>query len=256
MFYELDHPIVSDYRFFGWDDDFEFPTHIHYNYELIVVERGAMVVTVGDKDYLVNAGEAVIVFPNQIHSMRTPETSFHRLIVFDPGLVSAYTQKVEGTFPKDAKFTLQPHLLKMFCEMDQNTDILTLKGTLYLICAVFHEKAEYSVTDKALNTLSYRIFRYIQENYPSDCTLAGLALEMGYDYSYLSRYFKRVIGISFNEYVNQVRVSRACYLMTNSDMNMIEISSECGFKSIRSMNRNFKDITGETPSDYKKHARE
>ncbi len=252
MFYELDHPIVSDYRFFGKDEDFEFPTHIHYNYELILVERGAMVVTVGDREYLLSRGEAVLVFPNQIHSMSTPKSSRHSLIVFDPGLVSAYTQKVEGTFPKDSKFTLSQSLFEMFVKLDQGTDILTLKGTLYLICAAFHENREYSVTDKVLNALSYRIFRYIQESYASDCTLAGLALEMGYDYSYLSRYFKRVIGISFNEYVNQVRVSHACYLMTNSAMNMIEISSECGFKSVRSMNRNFKDITGETPSDYKK----
>ncbi|MBR6807450.1 MAG: helix-turn-helix transcriptional regulator [Clostridia bacterium] len=252
MFYELDHPIVSDYRFFGSDENFEFPTHIHYNYEIIVVEDGEMAVSVGDEEYLLRRGEAVIVFPNQIHSMRTPQKSRHRLIVFDPGLVSAYTQRTEGTFPRYSKFLLPPHLFEMFCRLNMNTDILTLKGTLYLICASFHESAEYSVTDKALNNLTFKIFRYIQENYSGECTLAGLALEMGYDYSYLSRYFKRVIGISFNEYVNQVRVSHACYLMSNSDMNMIEISSECGFRSVRSMNRNFKDITGGTPSEYRK----
>lgn len=59
---------------------------------------------------------------------------------------------------------------------------------------------------------------FIENNYNKNCTLANLAKYTGYDYAYLSRYFRKAVGISYNDYVNQYRISKACYLLQNSEM--------------------------------------
>ena len=134
----------------------------------------------------------------------------------------------------------------------QDADILAIKGLLYAVFAEFHRGADYVSADTDSRSLLFRIFRFIQKSYNGECTLEALAQATGYEYSYLSRYFKRLAGISFNEYVNKVRVSHACYLLTNNNMSVFEISEECGFKSLRSLNRNFLKVVGVTPTEYKR----
>ena len=79
-----------------------------------------------------------------------------------------------------------------------------------------------------------------------------LAHELGYEYTYMSRYFKRCVGISYNDYVNEYRTGRVCYFLTCSDKTVLEISDECGFNSLRSLNRNFKERLGMTPTEYRR----
>ena len=103
--------------------------------------------------------------------------------------------------------------------------------------------------------LLYKIFKFIELNYNKDCSLSTLSKNTGYDYAYLSRYFKKIVGISYNDYVNQYRISRACYLLQNCEMTILEISNECGVNSLRSLNRYFKEQLGIPPAEYRKQLR-
>ena len=174
------------------------------------------------------------------------------LFIFSPGLVSAYTKMIGDKIPTDHRFTLSQTCLAMAEATSQDADVLAIKGLLYAVFAEFHRGADYVSADTDSRSLLFRIFRFIQKSYNGECTLEALAQATGYEYSYLSRYFKRLAGISFNEYVNKVRISHACYLLTNNNMSVFEISEECGFKSLRSLNRNFLKVVGVTPTEYKR----
>lgn len=252
MFYELDHPILSDYFKKESSENFSFPAHMHYCYELIMVDRGEMIVTVDGREYHLGAGDAVMVFPSQIHSMHTPKESRHTLFIFAPGLVSAYTKMIGGKVPQSHLFHISPLSMQMAHTTPVGADILSVKGLLYTVFAEFHKNAVYTEAETDTRSLLFTIFRFIQKNYRLECTLEALSRGTGYDYAYLSRYFKRFTGMSFNEYVNKVRISHACYLLTNNNMSVFEISEECGFKSLRSLNRNFLKVVGVTPTEYKK----
>jgi YesN/AraC family two-component response regulator len=56
-----------------------------------------------------------------------------------------------------------------------------------------------------------------------ECTLAALAAAIKYDMTYLSKFFVRNVGISFTEYVHQIRTSHACYLLQNTDKTILQI---------------------------------
>ena len=83
-------------------------------------------------------------------------------------------------------------------------------------------------------------------------TLADLAERISISPYYLSRKFTEHMKCNLNEYVNQIRVSSAVTALKGTDKTITEICYECGFDNIRSFNRAFKAITGETPTQYRK----
>jgi AraC-like DNA-binding protein len=91
-----------------------------------------------------------------------------------------------------------------------------------------------------------------RQNFQQECSLIEAAKASGYDYSYLSRTFKKKTGISFTEYVNQYRISQAAYLLSNTTDSISSIAFACGFNTIRSFNRNFKELIGIPPGEYRK----
>ena len=91
----------------------------------------------------------------------------------------------------------------------------------------------------------------MEENYHADASLTALSHALGYDYAYLSKYFRGAAGMTYNEYLRQYRISRACYLLENEKMTVLAIAVECGFGSLRSMNRQFRAQTGQTPTEYR-----
>lgn len=98
-----------------------------------------------------------------------------------------------------------------------------------------------------------KIFAFVEESFASDCSLKKLAEKIEYDYAYLSRIFRKIVGISYNAYVNHYRLSHACYLMENTDFSIIQCAMESGYESIRSFNRNFKAYLGMTPTEYREN---
>jgi len=84
-----------------------------------------------------------------------------------------------------------------------------------------------------------------------ECSLYDLSKSTGYDYSYLSRYFKKTVGISFNTYVTQFRLSNACYLLENTDEPIVQCAFESGFSSLRIFNRSFQKELHTTPTQYR-----
>ena len=121
-----------------------------------------------------------------------------------------------------------------------------------MVCAVFDEGAEYGkkITDE--KSLLQQTFEFVMNEFDSDCSLKTLAARLGYNYSYLSRYFKNAVGMSFNSYVNTYRLNNACYLLRNTENTVVECAFESGFVSRRNFNRSFKEQFGITPTEYQR----
>lgn len=101
------------------------------------------------------------------------------------------------------------------------------------------------------NKLLHDILAFIEFNYTSSCSLYEVSKKLNYSYTYISKIFNETVGIPYNVYVTQLRISKACSLLQNSDISMIEAAHLCGFPSVRTFNRNFIKFTGKTPSEYK-----
>ena len=82
-------------------------------------------------------------------------------------------------------------------------------------------------------------------------TVAG---ELGMSESRFSRFFRRATGNTFTDFVNLVRVNRACQLLMETDRQVTRICYEVGFNNVANFNRRFREIKGMTPSEFRHQA--
>ncbi len=250
MFYQLLHLGSSDYFKKEYGENLNFPAHLHQCFELINVKRGEMEICVDKKIYKLKAGDFIIIFPNQVHSISSSDCE-DVLYIFSPKLVQAYYIKKTNLVPENNRFRLDKYLSERLEALEEDKSSIELKGILYTVCSDFDKTAEYK-TSYSESELLPKIFAFVNENYGGECSLENLSRFLGYDYAYISRFFKKITGISYNSYVNIYRLNHAAYLLKNSKISVLECSIECGYKSLRSFNRNFKQFYSLSPNDYRR----
>jgi len=253
MFYQL-HSLASVGNIRKeYGENFSFPPHLHYCFEIITLLSGEMTVTIDGTDYHLKKNDSLLIFPNQLHSLSSQESE-HLLYIFDPKMVQAFNIKRKDVVPADNRLVLDDYLISLLKKLDENSSSIELKGLLYSICGVFDNSAQYTPTLPDTNNLLLKIFSFVDENFNGSCSLKDLSQSTGYDYAYLSRYFKRITGLYYNDYLNYFRLNNACYLLRNTTLSVIECAEECGYKSLRTFNRNFKECYGVSPSIYRKQS--
>lgn len=250
MFYQLHHIVSPEYLKKEYGEDFSYPPHMHQCFELAIILDGKMNISVDNRVYNLTAGEAVLIFPNQLHSLSS-DKSRHMLFIFSPKIVQSFTVKYSGMQPLSSKFKLDSYMINALDRLDPDDSIIAVKGLLYSISASFEKQVNFSSSYNDKDNLLLKIFGFVDTNYRSECSLLDAAHAIGYDHAYISRYFKKATGMSYNSYVNICRLNHASYLLKNSESSILECAVESGYKSLRSFNRNFKEYFGITPQEYR-----
>jgi AraC-like DNA-binding protein len=92
---------------------------------------------------------------------------------------------------------------------------------------------------------------YIDKHYQEDLRIEDLANVCGLSESHFRRAFEESTNMRPIEYLNMVRVNRACRFLLMEDLSMTDVAYRTGFQTASSFNRNFKRITGSTPLQWK-----
>jgi len=88
-------------------------------------------------------------------------------------------------------------------------------------------------------------------------SIGDVASRLGSNYTYLSSAINSHWGNGFVDYLNTLRIKRACDLMLASEsfaLSFDQIAERCGFQSTRTFYRQFKQVTNSTPGDFRKAA--
>lgn len=80
--------------------------------------------------------------------------------------------------------------------------------------------------------------------------LKDLAQELGYDSAYLGKLLKSETGLSFNAYLEQIRLEHARAFLTQG-LSVGDTAQKCGFSSIEYFSNTFRKAVGCSPSQYK-----
>ena len=250
MIYEFSNFGTTQDYFTKSGENLSFYAHMHNSFEFFLVTEGKTTVNIGGIDYTLNKGEAVLIFPNQVHSFSSVKSK-HTYWIFSQDLIKAFSSQVLYKIPANNNFTPTKAVLDMLYNTKESDSLLKKKGVLYSLVAEFDETTEYVEKDRLNLHFLDRALDFIENNYMKDCSLSNSANHLGYSYSYISKRFQKSFGISFNSFVNQFRISKACYLLKNTDISILECSIECGYASVYSFMRNFKSICNVTPSEYR-----
>ena len=98
-----------------------------------------------------------------------------------------------------------------------------------------------------------KVLQYIGEHYGSPIRLSELAELVNMNEQYFCRFFKKVIGRSPMEYVNEYRIKKAIHYLKESDLTVTEICLECGYNNLGNFLREFRKYTSTTPLQYRRH---
>lgn len=97
-----------------------------------------------------------------------------------------------------------------------------------------------------------KITSYINKNFDKDISLENIAKEFETSANYLGKQFKNLLGITYNDYINRVRMRFACNLISSTDLSMKEIAHSAGYSSTEYFYSVFKKTIGVTPKVYRK----
>jgi AraC-like DNA-binding protein len=97
----------------------------------------------------------------------------------------------------------------------------------------------------------HQAVRFINDNYGTDIRLGNAAREAGMSHAHFSRMFKKVMGVSYQDYLNNCRITKAKDLLRMSPQSVSEIAASLGFADATGFGRIFKKLTGQTPSAYR-----
>lgn len=242
QWFDSKHPYTSYV-----ETNLNHPLHFHSVFEINYILSGEINITIDNSTYRLKEGDALIIFPHQLHSYVTEFSSSMQVILFSPELVGRFAMQYKNKIPVNCMLSD----LSVYRNDFESENPLIQKGMLYSILGRLTENtalkdAEYSSDFLLL----HKMLLFIEDNYANECSLKEVSLTLNYGYSYLSRIFKQCMNMSYTEYLNRYRISKAVYLLTQyRTTSVLDISSQCGFNNICSFNRNFKRYTGTTPSN-------
>ncbi len=250
MFYQTEHMGTSDFFKKERGENFSYPLHLHRSFELILVEDGEMTVCVDSSSCTLKKGDAALIFPHQLHALSSHHSA-HTLFIFSPRIIQTFFAEKAGKLPSQNRIILPDHINSALKALTPKSSKYEIKGILYTVCSLFDTTVSYHTVENDKQELLFKILSHVEGNFKTDCTLNALAAAIGYNPEYLSRFFKKKMGMTYNEYINMRRLSYAAYLLTDAEETCLYCAMESGYTSLRSFNRNFKKHFGITPREYK-----
>ena len=232
--------------------------HFHKNPEIIYVLEGAVDCTADAGNIRLAAGEFGLCLPYEIHSYRPLAGSRSWVIVFSEDFVRLFAKQVAGKRGKGYAFrcpaAVEQYIRSELIEAEEHS-LLGLKACLYALCAQYSEQVPLTERNGKEFKVASAVLDYVRQNHTNRVSLGEIAEKLGYDYNYMSRYFRNTFDMTFTEFVNVYRLETAVNLLENTEKSITAVALESGFQSVRNFNHFFKNNTGKTPTEYRKAAR-
>lgn len=116
---------------------------------------------------------------------------------------------------------------------------------------LLHEKTGVR-QNNAYHWVIQRMMDYAEVNFDKNLTLKSMSMLYFMEEKYLGRLFKKQIGVSFNEYVNALRIKRAVRLLKQTKDKVIDIAHQCGYNNVTYFNRVFEKYYHMAPRAFRK----
>lgn len=144
----------------------------------------------------------------------------------------------------------EAHGLQRLAEFAALLDLLVRCNDYRLLSTVQLQSFD---DDAALDHIS-GIVDFLTEHYSEDFSMADLAGRSGMTESSFSRYFRRATGNSYTDFVNRLRINKACQLLMETDRYITNVCYDVGFNNVANFNRRFLQIKGMTPKEFRRQA--
>lgn len=101
-----------------------------------------------------------------------------------------------------------------------------------------------------------RLHQQLRIHPENDWNIEDAARQLNFSKSHFQNVYRNLFGISFRNDVIRCRTARACTLLEETDMTVSQIGTMCGYHSDNFFVRQFKQMTGKTPIQYRRECKE
>lgn len=251
--------------------------HFHPEYEIVYISNGRGKRHIGDHFSFYENGDLIFLGPDLPHFGFTEE--------LPEGHVEIVLQMKEDFLGNDFLSRPEMHMIQLL--FDRSKQGLSFSGdTKKRIGKQLEAMVEMNAFDRLIgllqvlkelaistdyellnangfalevNSTDYgriqAIYAFVEQNFQSQMSLDDIAQEVNMTVPAFCRYFKKMTQKTFTQFANEFKVAHACRLLSDNILSIAAISFESGFNNLSHFNKQFRIVTGTSPSEYRKNLR-
>lgn len=251
------------------------PLHWHEELEILFPLNGdADVFLEGEKIHLPQQN-LMVIDAGKVHSTTAREGVYIFVCIhISKRLMQKYLPDIElyqiRCVPADREGEKKEHYQEL-CHILEDLTRLYVDGPVTflmesegIILQILSRLIRYFSTNQAPDAVSggklsmerlREVISYVEEHFREPVSLQDVTSLLGIGKEYFCRFFKKNMGMSFLQYVNEVRVTHIYQDLIHTDTPISELMEQTGFTSQKLFNRTFREIYGCTPSQVRKRSR-
>jgi AraC-like DNA-binding protein len=252
---------------------FDFFWHYHPEYELTLIEKGKGRRLVGNSHENFESGDLVLIGPGLPHTWVSDGSSKGKVeatvIQFSADFIERFTgldelsainklllhakQGILFKGKKSAAAIEQIKLLPSKTGVEKITGLLHILHELYKLKSVplasaFYQPLKGKENENRIN----KVCQFVQKHAAEPLTIHKAAALIHLSPGAFCKFFKRITGKTFSDYVNDIRIANVCSQLMVTDKQVAEIAYGNGFETLTYFNRVFLKKKGMRPGSYRK----
>ena len=251
------------------------PPHWHQAVELLLFVKGKVTCNFENGARHFKKGDMYIINSHEVHETKCSRNAVYLVVHIQPSIMCRFVPTFDQMRfsllfdPEDqtkamAYDQLRRHMEEILRQTEEN-DIaykLERQARLFAVAALLvkHFSQPLAVEETRLQrsdmTRLEPLLVYIQLHHAEELPLDDAADSVGLNKEYFCRLFKKNMGVSYLQYVYQVRTTAFCRDLEATEDPISEIAERHGFRDPKMLNQYFREIYGCTPSEKRKFFRE
>lgn len=252
------------------------PPHWHKAVELLLFVKGKVTCNFENAKLHFKAGDMYIINSHEVHETKCTRNARYLVVHIDPNIMLHYVPTFdhlrfnlafdpENQVKAMAYDQLRAHMNEILRQTADESDMaykLERQARLFAVAALLvkHFSQPLAMEETRLQrsdmTRLEPLLEYIHLHHGEELPLDEAVDFMGLNKEYFCRLFKKNMGVSYLQYVYQVRTTAVCRELETTDDPIGEIAERNGFRDPKMLNQYFREIYGCTPSEKRKFFRE
>ena len=252
------------------------PPHWHKAVELLMFVKGKVNCNFENAKLQFKKGDLAIINSHEVHETKCSRNAIYLVIHIDPTIMCRYVPTFDqlrfslAHDPEDrekveAFVQVRKHMQEILKLTEDETDAaakLERQARLFALAYILvkHFSQPLAVEETRLQrsdmTRLEPLLEYIQLHHGEELPLDEAVSFMGLNKEYFCRLFKKNMGVSYLQYVYQIRTTAVCRELETTEDPIGEIAERHGFRDPKMLNQYFREIYGCTPSEKRKFFRE
>lgn len=251
------------------------PPHWHQAVELLLFVKGTVSCKFENSTLRAKPGQLYLINSYEVHETRCSRDAVYLCVHILPSKMCLYVPDFDqmqfslSFDPQDADKVeayrqLYSHMQEILRQKVENPHTCKLEQQAHLFASaailVNHFSRTMPLEERNLQRRDIQrlepVLEQVQLRHCEDLTLDWASREMGLNKEYFCRLFKKNMGVSFVQYLYQIRAAAVCRDLEICDDPIGEIAARHGFRDPKMLSQYFREIYGCTPSEKRKFFRE